>query len=122
MAIENENKAELYADDAEIRRFWGFCGDVKQIWLFCPFRTPFVKQKMGSLPALSDVGDETLARYKQMLKLDWKCEPYTLKPSPPLGCVPGTLVTAAPAAAGLGDKRNLSFRAVRFQKTFFQVN
>ena len=54
---------------------------------------------MGSLPALSDVGDETLARYQQMLKLEWKCEPYTLKPSPPLGCVPGPLVTAAPAAA-----------------------
>ena len=29
--------------------------------------------------------------------------------------------SVAPAAAGLGDKRNLSFRAVRFQKTFFQL-
>ena len=27
----------------------------------------------------------------------------------------------APAAAGLGDKRNPSFRAVRFQKAFFQL-
>ena len=26
--------------------------------------------------------------------------------------------SVAPAAAGLGDKRNLSFRAVRFHKTF----
>ena len=29
--------------------------------------------------------------------------------------------SVAPAAAGLGDKRNLSFRAVRIQKTFFQL-
>ena len=59
---------------------------------------------MGSLPALSDVGDETLARYKQMLELDWKCESYALKPSPPLGCVPGSPANA-PAAAEAKEPR-----------------
>ena len=59
---------------------------------------------MGSLPALSDVGDETLARYKQMLELDWKYESYALKPSPPLGCVPGSPANA-PAAAEAKEPR-----------------
>ena len=35
-----------------------------------------------------------------------------------LPALPGGRGSAALAAVGLGDKRNLSFRAVRFQKTF----